>query len=144
MEASFLSGGEVGPSNSGKSTYWFIIRGDEDILQKLDQEWDQVQMQIGWKLENCYRPVTVPSQQLQTHDEDRQMIGDDEKVPAPLQNKTTESPKRLSPAKKPLQNGEPNANKLPGGDEELLEARACSLSPVTAEQGPSTPIASQD
>ena len=100
-------------------------------------------MQIGLQLENCYRPVTVPSQQPQTRDEDRQ-TGDDEKVPAPLQNKATESPKRLSPAKKPLQNSEPNANKMPGGDKELLEACTCSLSLVTAEQGPSTPIASQD
>lgn len=33
-------------SAAGKSTYWFIIRSNEEVLQQLD-EWDQVEMQIG-------------------------------------------------------------------------------------------------
>lgn len=131
-------------SNSGKSTYWFIIRSNEDILLKLDEEWDQVQMQIGWKLENCYRPVTVPSQQPQALGEDKQMIGDDEKVPASVQNKAAESPKRLSPAKKPLQKSENSADELPDGDDQLLEAPACSLSPITVEQGSTNLTTNQD
>ena len=134
-------------SNSGKSTYWFIIRSNENILQKLDEEWDQVQMQIGWKLENCYRPM--PSQQVQAHDEDKQTSGGDEKAPAPIQNKAAESPKKespkhLSPAEKPLQNSEASANELSDGVEELLEVPSCSLSPITVELGSSTPTTSQD
>ena len=39
-------------NNSGKSAYWFVIKSSEDVLK---QEWDQVQLQIGWRLEDCYK-----------------------------------------------------------------------------------------
>ena len=52
-----------GNNNSGKSAYWFVIKSSEDVLKQLGEEWDQVQLQIGWRLEDCYKPSTsTPSQ----------------------------------------------------------------------------------
>ena len=56
---------------------------------------DQVQMQLSWKLENCYKPSTPNTpQQAQAGDEDKCLDRNDI-APAPV----SESPKRLSPAK---------------------------------------------
>ena len=41
-------------SINGKSNHtrwWFVLRGDEDILSILESEWEQVQLQTNWKLE---------------------------------------------------------------------------------------------
>ena len=52
-------------------------------------------MQLGWKLENCYKPSTPNTpQQAQAGDEDKCLDRNDI-APAPV----SESPKRLSPAK---------------------------------------------
>ena len=83
-------------SASGKSTYWFIIKSNEDVLQKLDEEWDQVQMQIGWKLENCYRPVTTQQILSAAGDEDETHGKDDDTVTPPTLQ--SESPRLLTPA----------------------------------------------
>ena len=34
--------------------WWFLIRGEEPVLQNLDQEWVNI---ASWKLERCYQPV---------------------------------------------------------------------------------------
>jgi len=31
--------------------WWFVLRGDEDVLSTLESEWEQVKMQTNWKLE---------------------------------------------------------------------------------------------
>ena len=102
-------------SAAGKSTYWFIIRRNEEDLLQLDKEWDQVEMQLGWKLENCYRPIGL---QKPSSDEGKHQSGNESNLPAPdpvapEQLSTAaphesmptapelESPKRLSPAGQP-------------------------------------------
>ena len=40
-------------SINGKSNHtrwWFVLRGDEDILSILESKWEQVQLQTNWKL----------------------------------------------------------------------------------------------
>ena len=37
--------------NSNHIRWWFVLRGDEDILSILESEWEQVQLQTNWKLE---------------------------------------------------------------------------------------------
>ena len=38
-------------SNSVKNRWWFVLRGGEDLLTKLESEWENVQLQTKWKLE---------------------------------------------------------------------------------------------
>ena len=55
-------------------------------------------MQLGWKLENCYKPSTpITPQQAQAGDEDKYLDRSDDIGPASAT--VSESPKRLSPAK---------------------------------------------
>lgn len=38
--------------------WWFLVRGQEPVLQQLEQQWGRIQTQISWKLEHCHRPVS--------------------------------------------------------------------------------------
>jgi len=38
--------------------WWFLIRGEQSVLQTLDQEWMNVENSTSWKLEHCYQPVS--------------------------------------------------------------------------------------
>ena len=38
-------------TKSNHTRWWFVLRGDEDILSTLESEWEQVQLQTNWKLE---------------------------------------------------------------------------------------------
>ena len=41
--------------------WWFLIKGDEQLLCELEGEWDRVSLQTNWKLESCTKPSdTVP------------------------------------------------------------------------------------
>lgn len=31
--------------------WWFVLRGDEEMLCKVDSEWEKVSLQMNWKLE---------------------------------------------------------------------------------------------
>ena len=44
--------------------WWFLIRGEEQVLQKLEQEWERVQTQTSWKLERCHRLIDSNSEQV--------------------------------------------------------------------------------
>lgn len=41
---------------NNKTVWWFVIRGTENELMLLEQEWDKVQNQTLWTLEYCYIP----------------------------------------------------------------------------------------
>ena len=51
---------------SGKSYYWFILKGNEDVLCELEGEWDRVNLQTEWKLESCYYSTGRDDQQQQS------------------------------------------------------------------------------
>ena len=40
--------------------WWFLIRGEEPILQLLDKEWENVENSTSWRLERCHQPTTPP------------------------------------------------------------------------------------
>ena len=38
--------------NTNKTArWWFVLRGSEDMLQEIENEWDHVSAQTNWKLE---------------------------------------------------------------------------------------------
>ena len=37
--------------------WWFLIKGDESTLKKLEDEWEAVELQTPWKLEMCTKFV---------------------------------------------------------------------------------------
>ena len=43
-------------SQDGKIVrWWFLIRGDEQVLVNLEGNWDSIALQTSWKLENCHK-----------------------------------------------------------------------------------------
>ena len=51
---------EYGASNKTRSLWWFILKGDENTLKKLENEWAPIRMQTNWKLEHCTAPNNQP------------------------------------------------------------------------------------
>jgi len=43
-------------SPSGKPKWWFLLHADEDVLLILEENWEKVSLQTGWRLESCTRP----------------------------------------------------------------------------------------
>ena len=44
-------------SDAGKMKWWFLVKGTEGDLVKLEGEWPKVKLQTSWKLEDCYHPT---------------------------------------------------------------------------------------
>ena len=40
----------------GGKHWWFLVKGAEEVLKNLEEEWGGVSLQINWKLEPCTRP----------------------------------------------------------------------------------------
>ena len=45
-----------------KTLWWFVIHCQEEILCKLDAEWEKVKLQTGWTLQKCYKPSNEEEQ----------------------------------------------------------------------------------
>lgn len=47
----------------GKAKWWYVIHAEEDtVLKPLEANWERIQLQTGWHLESCSKPVaTDPS-----------------------------------------------------------------------------------
>ena len=48
-------------SRQGKACWWFSLKGDENDLCVLENEWDPVALQTKWKLEYCYKLNVMPN-----------------------------------------------------------------------------------
>ena len=46
---------------NNKTVWWFIVRGSENDLTILQQEWNKVQTQTLWTLKNCYNIMVPPN-----------------------------------------------------------------------------------
>ena len=51
---------------NAKQRWWYVLKAEEELLQRLDGEWEGVKLQTGWKLEPClaykYSPQSpIPS-----------------------------------------------------------------------------------
>ena len=44
---------------SGRSRWWFLVKGKEEVLALLEGEWERVSLQTNWKLESCTKPKTA-------------------------------------------------------------------------------------
>ena len=54
-------------NNSGRTTrWWFIIRGEEETLTKLEEGWEGIFNQTAWKLEHCYISKEGLTEETQT------------------------------------------------------------------------------
>ena len=38
---------------NAKQRWWYVLKAEEELLQRLDGEWEGVKLQTGWKLEPC-------------------------------------------------------------------------------------------
>ena len=45
--------------------WWFVVRGSEEDLCNLENEWDRIKIQTSWKLEVCYKLIENPPPQDQ-------------------------------------------------------------------------------
>ena len=43
-------------TRSDTNRWWFLLKGTESLLCKLEGEWDKVSLQTNWKLEPCTKP----------------------------------------------------------------------------------------
>ena len=43
-------------TRSDTNRWWFLLKGTEPLLCKLEGEWDKVSLQTNWKLEPCTKP----------------------------------------------------------------------------------------
>ena len=51
-------------TRSGKDKWWFIIKGDEEVMRSLENKWEPVKLQAGWQLEPCTKPITLSTTAL--------------------------------------------------------------------------------
>ena len=49
-------GSQILVRKSDTNRWWFLLKGTEPLLQKLEDEWDKVSLQTNWKLEPCTKP----------------------------------------------------------------------------------------
>ena len=78
------------PTASGcrTSSHFVLVKGTEEVLKKLEEEWGRVSLQINWKLEPCTRLKTesdVPNMSLST--DATHLV-----APIELENTTTDAP----------------------------------------------------
>ena len=45
--------------SSGKTSWWFIIHGNENVQCELDEKWDCVHLETSWILKPCTKPVDI-------------------------------------------------------------------------------------
>jgi hypothetical protein len=44
-----------------KARWWFVLHGSESTLANIEQKWESMTLQTGWKIEPCYRPSDTDS-----------------------------------------------------------------------------------
>ena len=44
---------------SGHTRWWFVLKGEEQVLTQLEGEWKCVCLQLSWKLELCLKPKSL-------------------------------------------------------------------------------------
>ena len=50
--------------NRNNTVRWrFLVRGEEEVFQVLQREWEGIHTQTSWKLERCHRPVQSNGEQ---------------------------------------------------------------------------------
>ena len=47
-------------SEVNRKRWWFLLKASEEVLELLESNWDPVQIQTSWKLEQCTKPTEYP------------------------------------------------------------------------------------
>ena len=55
--------------------WWFVLRGSEDVMKKLDNEWGKVSLQTNWKI--------MPLLRFSNTDNSKSSNSDSEQLPSP-------------------------------------------------------------
>ena len=50
--------------DSGHTRWWFVLKGEEQVLTQLEDEWERMCLQLSWKLEPCFKPKSL---KIDTH-----------------------------------------------------------------------------
>ena len=48
-------------THSRKARWWFILHGSESMLISIEQKWEGMMLQTGWKIEPCFRSSELDS-----------------------------------------------------------------------------------
>ena len=96
-------------SRQGKACWWFNLKGEENDLYALEDEWDSVTLQTKWRLEHCYKPMAVPNCNNLDPTPAKHMHDEHDELVQPSGSSTTEV---SSPNKLKGDNGEPDVAKL--------------------------------
>ena len=95
--------------------WWFVIRGEESVLQELEGEWSAVAMQTAWKLEPVYiyeenptpgnsqtarddRPTTQATEENEQQPPNPMALSNSYHTDAPLEDFTTPAPLDTTPS----------------------------------------------
>ena len=46
-------------TKSNKERWWFVVHSDEGILTQLETQWQNVNLQTGWSIEKCTKPMDI-------------------------------------------------------------------------------------
>ena len=88
-------------ASAGKPRWWYIIHAEEEaILKPLEEKWENIKLQTGWRLERCSRPVERLTESLPLHS-NHNNVGNSEVYSGtaiPCSNNATPVPSVLSPA----------------------------------------------
>ena len=68
---------KCGLTNSGKTKWWFVLHGKEEMLKSLEENWSKVSVQTGWRLEQCTKPSDTMSTMLEQMADNVPIVGDD-------------------------------------------------------------------
>ena len=58
---------KLNPINKSVSKWWFVIRGEEEVLKMLEAKWPSVSLQTAWKLEEVLAITELSSQPAESH-----------------------------------------------------------------------------
>lgn len=47
-------------SDRNHKRWWFLLKASEEVLESLESNWEHLQIQTNWKLEQCTKPIEVP------------------------------------------------------------------------------------
>lgn len=42
-----------------KARWWFVLHGSESMLTSIEQKWEGMMLQTGWKIEPCFRSIEL-------------------------------------------------------------------------------------
>ena len=70
-----------------KARWWFVLHGSESALASIEQKWESMSLQTGWKIEPCYRSSDADSRS-ESGNSPTEALADQSSSPVPSPNDT--------------------------------------------------------